>query len=58
MHCAAAASAEAEYDTTAEEVTSGDVQIQDLKTGVAHVYNVRGSPDKVQHLHTAWQGTV
>lgn len=43
-----AAAAEAEIETTASSVGDDDlVRVEDLKTGVAHVYGVRGSPGKV-----------
>lgn len=43
-----AAAAEAEIETTASSVGDDDlVSVEDLKTGVAHVYGVRGSPEKV-----------
>ena len=45
---AAAAAADEAIETTAEPAgASDDLRVTDLKIGVAHVYNLRGSPDKV-----------
>lgn len=44
-----AAAAEADIETTASPVDEEPTSIKDLKTGVARVWGVRGSPDKV-HL--------
>ena len=41
------AAAEADIETTAQPVGEEDPRIEDFKTGVAHVWGVRGSPDKV-----------
>ncbi len=47
IHRTRAAAAEAEIETTATSVEDQEIRISDLKTGIAHVYGVRGSPEKV-----------
>lgn len=47
LHQVKAAAAEADIETTASSVEDEAVSVEDLKTGVAHVYGVRGSPEKV-----------
>ena len=58
LHQVRAAAAEAEIETTASSVGDEAVRVEDLKTGVAHVYGVRGSPEKVKqplhHLDQLW----
>lgn len=53
------AAAEADIDTTAEPVGDGEINVKDFKTGIAHVYDIRGSPSKVGttqpgHQSCAW----